>query len=74
MSQSRYPLSNMQQAIFVLVALILTPLGTWAAEGFPTDRTAVGVLVSLIIAGIILFIKEYLGSPVPTTIAGVSKK
>ena len=59
-------LSDTNQALLMLVAFVLVPVGTWAGLGFPTDKMALGTLTSSIIAGIILFIKEYAGTPVPS--------
>ena len=49
--------------MIMLIAFVLVPLGTWSALGFPTDKAALGLLVSNIIAGILLFIKEISGTP-----------
>lgn len=54
-------LTDKQQALLMLFVFILVPVGTWAGLGFPLDRTAVGLLASDIIAGVILGIKEALG-------------
>lgn len=54
-------LSNKQQAYLMLVAFVLMPISVWAGNGLPTDRASVGLLVSSICSGIVLFIKEMLG-------------
>jgi hypothetical protein len=68
-------LSNGQQALLMFFAFlipVLTSVSTWAALGMPTDRSALGILVSSIlggiVAGIIAFSKEILGGkPAETT-------
>jgi hypothetical protein len=58
-------LTDSQQSYFMLLAFILVPVGAWAGLGFPTDKTALGLLASNIITGIVMFVKERLGVPVP---------
>lgn len=58
-------LTDSQQSYLMLVAFVLVPVGTWAGLGFPTDKAALGLLTSNIIAGIVLFIKERLGGAMP---------
>ncbi len=60
-------LTDKQQALLVVVAFILAPIGIWMGLGFPTDRAAIGLLSSNIISGIILAIKEVFGTAVPQT-------
>lgn len=60
-------LSDKQQAYLMLVAFILVPLGTWFGLGFPTDKSALGLLASNIVTGIVMFIKEWAGVQVPVS-------
>lgn len=47
----------------MVVAFVLTPIGTWMGIGFPTSHAALGVLGGSIISGVVLAIKEYIGTP-----------
>ena len=49
----------------MLLVFILPPIITWAALGFPTDRLAIGILVSAILSGVLVFLKEILGGQPP---------
>lgn len=60
-------LTNNQQAIAVFLAALIAALVGWTAAGFPTDKLAIGALVSLILAGAGLAIKEYFGDAATTT-------
>jgi len=42
-------LSNRQQALMMMLGVLLGPVAAWAALGFPTDRIAIGFLVSMLI-------------------------
>ena len=37
-------LTNTQQAIIMLIAFLLPPIGVWMGLGFPVDRVALGIL------------------------------
>jgi len=54
-------LNDQQQALLMLLVFVLPPLMVWAALGFPSSRTEVGILVSALISGVIAFVKELLG-------------
>jgi len=54
-------LTDVQQGILMFLVFILPPLITWAALGYPTDRTSLGILGSAILSGILALIKEILG-------------
>ena len=58
-------LSNREQAILMCLVFILPPIITWSALGFPTDRLAMGILVSAILSGVLVFLKEILGGQPP---------
>ncbi len=59
-------LSNTQQALLVFLALALPAVGAWLALGAPTGHDALATLGAALIAAVILFIKEILGSAAPT--------
>jgi len=58
-------LSNREQALLMLLVFIIPPIITWAALGMPTDRLAIGILVSAILSGVLVFLKEILGGQPP---------
>lgn len=58
-------LTNRQQALLMLVAFVLTPVSIWSGSGMPTDRVSIGLLISNVCTGIILFVKEMLGGKAP---------
>ena len=58
-------LSDREQAILMLLVFILPPIITWAALGMPTDRASLGILVSAVLSGILVFVKELLGGTPP---------
>jgi ABC-type uncharacterized transport system permease subunit len=60
-------LTNNQQAVAVFLAALIAALVGWTAAGFPTDKLAIGALVSLILAGAGLAVKEYFGDAATTT-------
>lgn len=60
-------LNNSQQAFLMLLVFILPSLSVWAGLGMPTDKAAIGILLSAMISGIIAFIKEILGGKAPTS-------
>jgi len=45
----------------MFLVFILPPLITWAALGYPTDRTSLGILGSALLSGVLALIKEILG-------------
>jgi len=55
-------LTNIQQSLLVGLAFILAPLGVWLAAGAPMDHTSLALLGSNILSGVIMVIKEALGS------------
>ena len=55
-------LSDTKQAILVFIALAIPAIGAWAALGFPTDKLALGALVAAILTGMVLAIKELMGT------------
>lgn len=76
--KKKMKLSDQQQAVLVLLAFVLLPLSVWSGNGMPTDRASVGALVSSLLIGIVLFIKEILGGkppevPTPAAPLGGSK-
>lgn len=58
-------LSNREQAILMLLVFLLPPIITWAGLGMPTDRISMGLLLSAILSGVLVFIKEILGGQPP---------
>ena len=54
----------------MLLVFILPPISIWAGLGMPTDKAAIGILLSAMISGIIAFIKEILGGKAPTLEGG----
>jgi hypothetical protein len=58
-------LSNTQQALLMLAAFFLPILITWTANGTPTDRTSVSLVISGLLGGFLAFIKEMLGGKAP---------
>lgn len=58
-------LTDKQQAMLMLLVFILVPFGTWTGLGFPTDKAALGLLASNLIAGLVLAVKEMLGGKAP---------
>lgn len=58
-------LSDREQAILMLLVFILPPIITWAALGMPTDRASLGILLSAVLSGILVFVKELLGGTPP---------
>jgi len=58
-------LSDRDQAILMLLVFVLPPIITWASLGMPTDRVALGILISAILSGVLAFIKEILGGKPP---------
>lgn len=49
----------------MLLVFILPPIITWAGLGMPTDRSALGLLLSAVLSGVLVFIKEILGGKAP---------
>jgi hypothetical protein len=60
-------LSNTQQALLMLAAFLIPVLITWTANGTPTDRTSVSLVISGLLGGFLAFIKELLGGKAPPT-------
>jgi len=58
-------LSDTAQAFLMLLVFILPSVIAWAALGYPTDRTSLGILGSALLSGILVFIKELLGGKPP---------
>jgi len=58
-------LTDIQQAIVMLLVFLLPPLITWTALGYPTDRVSLGILGSALLSGILAFLKEVLGGKPP---------
>jgi hypothetical protein len=58
-------LSDRQQAWLMLLVFILPVLITWSANGMPTDKASVSLVVSGILSGILAYIKEILGGVPP---------
>ena len=65
-------LSDNQQAILVFLGFAIPAIGAWSALGFPTDKLALGALVAAILAGLVLSIKELLGSAAPAAPAATT--
>lgn len=58
-------LSNKQQALLMLSAFLIPVLITWTANGTPTDKTSVSLVISGLLGGFLAFIKELLGGKAP---------
>ena len=58
-------LSNKQQALLMLSAFLIPVLITWTANGAPTDKVSVSLVVSGLLGGFLAFIKELLGGKAP---------
>lgn len=58
-------LTDSQQAVLMLLVFILPVLITWTANGAPTDKASLALVVSGILSGILAFIKEILGGAPP---------
>ena len=54
-------LTDIQQAVLMLLVFVLPSLIAWTALGYPSDRASLGILGSSILSGILAFIKELLG-------------
>jgi hypothetical protein len=54
--------SDTLQAYLMLATFLIPAVGAWLGLGAPTDRIALGVLAAAVSAGILVFIKEYIGS------------
>jgi len=54
-------LSDTQQALLMLLVFILPALITWTANGMPTDRASIALVLSNVLSGILAFVKEMLG-------------
>ena len=54
-------LSDREQAVLMCLVFVLPPIITWAGLGMPTDRISLGLLLSSILSGILVFVKEILG-------------
>ena len=54
-------LSNREQAIIMCMVFVLPSVITWAGLGMPTDRNSLGLLVSSMLSGVLVFLKEILG-------------
>jgi len=54
-------LTNLEQAVLMLVAFVLPAVTAWLANGAPTDHTSVSLMTAAILSGVLAFIKEYLG-------------
>lgn len=48
-----------------MLVFVLPPIITWAGLGMPTDRISLGLLLSSILSGVLVFIKEILGGLPP---------
>lgn len=66
MANQKNGLTDTQQAILMLVAFVLVPIIAWLSIGAPTTHIALAALCASILAGFVLFIKEYYGISVPT--------
>ena len=62
-------LSNTQQALLMLFTFMLPPVIAWLGLGMPMDKTALGILGSSILSGVLAFIKELLGGKAPESTA-----
>ena len=58
-------LSNREQAIIMCMVFVLPSVITWAGLGMPTDRASLGLLLSSILSGVLVFLKEILGGQPP---------
>jgi len=58
-------LSNKQQALLMLSAFLIPVLITWTANGTPTDKVSVSLVISGLLGGFLAFIKELLGGKAP---------
>ena len=45
----------------MFLVFVLPAFGTWFGLGMPTERIAIGLLVSSVISGILVGVKELLG-------------
>ncbi len=58
-------LSDKEQAALMMLVFVLPPIITWCGLGMPTDRGSLGLLLSSILSGILVFVKEILGGLPP---------
>jgi len=58
-------LSNREQAILMCLVFTLPAIITWTGLGMPTDRVSIGLLISAILSGVLVFLKEILGGQPP---------
>lgn len=56
-----YELTDKEQAVVMFLVFILPALVTWTGLGMPTDRAAIGILISALISGVIAALKELAG-------------
>jgi len=58
-------LSDKEQAALMLLVFILPVLITWTANGMPMDKASISLVISGMLSGILVFIKEILGGKPP---------
>jgi len=54
-------LTDTQQATLMLLVFVFPAFIVWTALGMPTDKAALGLLLSSVLSGALVFIKELLG-------------
>lgn len=54
-------LTDKQQAYIMFLVFVIPALVTWTALGMPTDRIAIGLLVSNLLSGTLAALKELAG-------------
>ena len=55
-------ISDRTQAELMFLAFVLPAVASWVALGFPVDKSALALLGSSVIGGILAYLKEALGS------------